>query len=128
MVNGSCMRDRDGLRSGESRRVRRISTGLREKENKRMNLPRFRSYGEYSSSNYGAHCLVFSVGELDIYFSYKTPVAFRAPGYGLVVSANCWGRTTGKHLNWIDDGDKKNRIPRTEFELLLQEASEKVSA
>lgn len=79
-------------------------------------LPEISTYGNYSSENYGAHALVVSVGDLDIYFSYKTPVAFRAPGVGLVVRSNDWGPTTGKHLNAIDGGDKKSRIKGEEFE------------
>ena len=75
----------------------------------------FSSYGDYSSSNYGAHCLVVSLGDLDIYFSYKTPVAFRAPGKMIRVSENLWGPTTGRHLNWINS-DKKERMKRNEFE------------
>ena len=78
-------------------------------------LPNFRTYGSYSSSNCGANALVFSIGEIDVYFSYQTPVAFRGPN-GLRVRENEWGPTTGKHLNWIDGGDKKHRIPGEQFE------------
>ncbi len=85
-------------------------------------LPNFQTYGNYSSSNYGAHALVFSVGDLDVYFSYKTPVAFRHPMTGLIVRSNEWGPTTGKHLNAIDGGNgaKAKRINGTEFEARLR--------
>ena len=85
-----------------------------------MNLPSFENYGEYMSENYGAHSLVFRTPKIDIYFSYKTPVAFNA-GKGLVVRQNDWSSTTGKHLNWIDGGGdaKKKRISGDEFEKLL---------
>lgn len=83
-----------------------------------MQLPTFSTYGNYSSSNYGAHALVFSMGGIDCYFSYKTLVAFRHPDTGLVVRENSWGPTTGKHLNAIDGGDKKARKPAAEFEAL----------
>ena len=86
-------------------------------------LPSIRSYGNYSSSNYGAHTLEVSVGNLTIYFSYKTPVAFHTPGR-LVVSENVWGNTTGKHLNWIDP-DKSKRLDRNEFEKQLAEVMDK---
>jgi len=86
-------------------------------------LPSIRSYGDYSSSNYGAHTLEVSVGNLTIYFSYKTPVAFETPG-NLVVSENVWGCTTGKHLNWICC-DKSKRLDRNEFEKQLAEVMEK---
>lgn len=83
-------------------------------------LPEISSYGEYASGNYGAHSLVVKVGSLTVYFSYHTPVAFRAGGH-LVVRENDWGPTTGKHLNWIDGGDKRSRISGAEFQRLLAE-------
>jgi hypothetical protein len=78
-------------------------------------LPTIRSYGDYASSNYGAHSLEVSVGNLTVYFSYKTPVAFHTPQDGTVCRVNDWAQTTGKHLNWIEP-DKKKRIPSDEFE------------
>jgi hypothetical protein len=83
-----------------------------------MNLPTFSTYGNYSSENYGAHALRFSVGSSEIYFSYKTPVAFFTPETGLVCRVNDWSTTTGKHLNAIEP-DKKKRIPGDKFESLL---------
>ena len=77
-------------------------------------LPSISSYGDYASSNYGAHALRVTIGSLTVYFSYKTPVAFQTP-HGLVCSENVWSTTTGKHLNWIQP-NKKNRIPNAEFE------------
>ena len=88
-------------------------------------LPCWICYGEYRDLKYGAHALMFSLGPLDVYFSYKTPVAFRAPRTGLVVRQNDWGPTTGKHLNWIDGGDKSDkarRIPGPGFERQLAAA------
>lgn len=82
--------------------------------------PSFHNYGQYSSSNYGVHSLVFEVGNLEVWFSYKTPVAFRSSKTGFVISENVWGPTTGKHLNWIDT-DKSKRISRDEFERQLSE-------
>ena len=84
-------------------------------------LPSVSNYGKYSSSNYGVHTLAFEVGELTVYFSYTTPVAFHTPKTGLVVSENVWSRTTGKHLNWIDGGTKKDRIPHEDFTRQLSE-------
>jgi len=79
------------------------------------------SYGNYSSSNYGAHCLEVRVGNLTLYFSYRTVVAFHTSKTGTVVRQNDWGATTGKHLNWIDSGDKKSRVNREVFEQKLNE-------
>lgn len=79
-----------------------------------------RSYGDYKSDNYGAHSLQLHIGNLILWFSYDTVVAFAAPGHLRRVSENCWGPTTGKHLNWIDGGNKSNRLSRTEFEQQLE--------
>lgn len=79
-----------------------------------MKLPVIHNYGNYSSDNYGANSLRVTIGSLTIYFSYRTPVAFRAFGE-FVIRENDWGSTTGKHLNWIDP-DKSVRIPGEEFE------------
>ena len=72
-------------------------------------LPTIRSYGEYKSGNYGAHSLRVDIGTLSLYFSYETVVAFQDVD-GLKVRQNDWSTTTGKHLNWIDGGDKKARL------------------
>lgn len=86
-------------------------------------LPGFRSYGEYSSSNYGVNCMVFDLPNgIDFYYSYQTLVAFRTPEHGLTVCKNTYSNTTGKHLNWIDGGNKATRLDREEFEELLQKA------
>lgn len=75
-----------------------------------------RTYGQYSSSNYGAHALRVNIGSLALWFSYETIVDFNN-GNGARVSQNDWQSTTGKHLNWIDGGNeaKKARLPRAQF-------------
>lgn len=87
-------------------------------------IPTVTNYGNYSSSNYGAHTLCFTDERgFDFYFSYRTCVAFRAGGR-LIVRENVWGPTTGKHLNWIDGGDrdaKLDRISGERFEAMLAE-------
>lgn len=84
-------------------------------------IPTFTSYGEYSSSNYGAHSLRFDLPNgVSFYYSYDTLVAFRSPFSGLVIMKNYWSTTTGKHLNWIHD-DKKLRIDREAFKIKLDE-------
>jgi hypothetical protein len=85
-----------------------------------MELPRISSYGQYSSDNYGAHTLRVELPGITLYFSYHTVIAFRGRTYGLRVSENLWGPTTGKHLNWISD-DKSRRVSREEFERSLKE-------
>lgn len=81
-----------------------------------MSLPTLDSY---AGSNTNAY--VVSIGDVDIYFSYKTPVAFRTPKSGLVVRQNDWGVTTGKHLNAIDGGRKADRVDGGTFERLYNE-------
>lgn len=85
------------------------------------NLPSFRSYGNYSSSNYGAHCLCFTYAHgNDFYFSYDTLIAFRN-GKGLICRQNDWGTTTGKHLNLIQP-NKKSRVDSETFERMFKES------
>jgi hypothetical protein len=86
-----------------------------------MSLPNISSYGNYSSSNYGAHTLRVEIESLTVWFSYSTPIAFRTPGLPIVVRENVWGKTTGKHLNWIDGGRKSDRISTEKFEKLWAE-------
>jgi hypothetical protein len=83
-------------------------------------MPRISGYGQYSSDNYGVNCLKVQFDKLTLWYSYETVIAFRADGE-TVVSENYWQTTTGKHLNWIDNGDKKSRLSRPEFEKQLTE-------
>jgi hypothetical protein len=69
----------------------------------------------------GSNQATVTVGDVDLYFSYETCVAFRAPGYGLVVSENVWGVTTGKHLTAIDGGSKERKAARMNNELFKSE-------
>lgn len=58
------------------------------------------------------------VGNIVLWFSYETIVAYHVPGDGRKVSVNVWGTATGKHLNAIDGGTKDakaERIPHGEF-------------
>ena len=79
-------------------------------------FPSWETYGNYSSDNYGAHTLKFYTDGATYWFSYKTLVAFEPSlGGARVVRHNDWGPTTGKHLNWIDGGDKASRISGDAF-------------
>ena len=84
------------------------------------------NYGSYSSDNYGANSICVQLGNKSIYYSYDTVVAFegynsKGVRFDLTVSENCWGATTGKHLNWIDGGRKDKRLSRDEFLRKLSE-------
>ena len=92
-------------------------------------LPSFRSYGNYSSDNYGAHSLQIDMGPVRVWFSYQTPIAFHVAGHSRVVLKNYWSVTTGKHLNAIDGGDrqaKKQRVDQETFDRLWAEQVEAV--
>lgn len=71
---------------------------------------------EYGGS--GANSMQVTLGrDLDLYFSYKTVIAFRHRGT-LLVRVNDWNTTTGKHLNVIDGGSaaaKKARVSGAVF-------------
>lgn len=82
-------------------------------------LPKFRFYGPGADS-FNGRAVEFTIGPLSIYYSYDTIVAFNYNGKSLTVSKNQWSVTTGKHLNAIDGGNKKQRLPRNEFEARLQ--------
>ena len=56
---------------------------------------------------------------LRVYYSYTTPVALEIDGV-LKVSENQWSVTTGRHLTWIDGGNKKARLKADEFNKLLE--------
>ena len=62
-----------------------------------------------------------TLGNLTIYFSYNTPVACQITGESAVVSVNIWSSTTGRHLQWIDGGDKESRIDNATFTRQLEE-------
>ncbi len=61
-----------------------------------------------------------TVGDVTLYFSYRTCVAFHTNSTGFVVSENIWSKTTGKHLNWICE-DKSKRVSATDFDVLLEQ-------
>ena len=71
---------------------------------------------------YDAESLMFSTSAGKIYFSARTPIAFRAVflGGGLVVRENEWGLITGRHMSWLDGGNYKERIPGNQFMDLLK--------
>lgn len=60
-----------------------------------------------------------TVGDVTVWFSYRSPVGFMSPGTGRVVRENDWGPTTGRHLNWITDGP---RVPGETFNEMLAKA------
>ena len=67
----------------------------------------------------GTNAVCVSIGQIDLYFSYKTVIAFRAPGFGLVISKSHWGPTTGRHLNAISRESEHPRLSPDEFKKTL---------
>jgi hypothetical protein len=57
---------------------------------------------------------------LKVFYSYSTPIALEIDGI-LKVSENQWSMTTAKHLTWIDNGNKKDRLKADEFNQLLKQ-------
>lgn len=84
-------------------------------------MVRFENVNQNSARNFNR----VTVGNITLYFSYETVVAFRTPQTGFVVSENVWSRTTGKHLNWISG--KSDRIPHAEFERKLEIVLENIN-
>ena len=82
-------------------------------------LPSFHTYCRNTTPS---NALCFDLGQLTVWFSYHTPVAFRGNGHSLTVHENVWGPTTGKHLNAIDGGYRAARVSGEEFDKRLQEA------
>jgi hypothetical protein len=72
-------------------------------------------YNENSAKN----ALKIYINRVSFYFSYNTLVGVIYPNENgnaiTAVQVNRWGPTTGKHLNWIDGGDKDERIDETTF-------------
>jgi hypothetical protein len=84
------------------------------------------NYGNYRPDNNRTKCMKIHIGSLTLWFSYRTIVAFKDENVCnvIIVSENAWTRATGKHLNWIDGGDKKSRLPRKTFEELMYKCLE----
>jgi len=75
----------------------------------------------YCKNTQPINALAFDLSNgLTVYFSYKTPIAFRVDGK-TTIRVNEWGPTTGKHLNAID-ADKRLRVDGAIFEARLKDA------
>jgi hypothetical protein len=70
----------------------------------------------------GSNFTRLQIGHKQVWFSYKTPIAFH-DGTRLFARQNDWAQTTGKHLNAVDGGDplaKRDRYPGDEFTRMLK--------
>lgn len=86
-----------------------------------MRLP---SFSNYCTNTTQINALLLDLGSICIWYSYRTPVAFKTLEGERVVRKNDWGPTTGKHLNSIDGGDKKSRVSGDVFKDLLRKGLE----
>lgn len=87
-------------------------------------LPTVRSYGHYQGQNYGVNALHVTIGDLELFYSYDTIIAFAChavDGGQVVVCQNLYSTTTGKHLNAICT-NKKTRLPHEAFMAQLRSA------
>lgn len=60
------------------------------------------------------------LNDLEINFSYETPISFKLDGKERRTRQNDWSTTTGKFLNELEP-DKKKRIDGATFEKELNE-------
>ena len=86
-----------------------------------MRIPTVASYRSRRDSDDPNASVITDSNNRDWYYSYTTLVAFRSLATGLVVHKNDWSRTTGSHLNAIDD-DHSKRVDSEEFSRLLIDA------
>lgn len=49
----------------------------------------------------GNNFYTVKIANLRVWYSYKTPIAYKYDGEPVMVSKNMWSRTTGKHINQI---------------------------
>lgn len=71
-------------------------------------MPRLRKIGN--------NFVAVELGDKTVWFSYETPIAFYTPKTGDVIRQNEWSATTGKHLNYLDGGDKAAKDLRVNAE------------
>ena len=66
------------------------------------------------------------LNDLEIYFSYETPVGFNnRKTNAWAVRKNDWGSTTGKLLNYLEP-NKKRRVEGEVFEKMLAKELKKI--
>jgi len=62
------------------------------------------------------------IGDLRLFYSYETCVAFKETGGSWVVSENIWSATTGRHIMTETGVNPAGRLPHQEFTEALSEA------
>lgn len=92
------------------------------KSPRKLDLPEFEFYYQGTSGVDRPNALRFISNGISYWFSYQTLVAFYSPKTGRVVHENVWSKTTGRHLNVIDGGNKAARVNAERFAELLEVA------
>lgn len=64
--------------------------------------------------------IVYLGADFRIAFSYQTAVGVYRTGKGWLVAESQWGPTTGKHLNYLDGGDKSARVPVEDIATIIE--------
>lgn len=65
-----------------------------------------------------------SMGDVTVWFSYETPIAFEVKGEGIIVSRNVFGSTTGKHINFVKgEAEDVTQVGEVEFRVRLESAT-----
>lgn len=66
-----------------------------------------------------------TIGDVTLWFSYQTVIAFHSPATKFVVSENLWANTTGRHINQATqravgaNATPHTRTERSAFERIL---------
>lgn len=89
-----------------------------------MNTPDIRDYARITPIMPNFNFV--RIGQIQIWFSYETVIAFGVVGDVPKVRENEWGPTTGKHMNHIGV-PAKSRIEGAEFERLFCEFADAVN-
>ncbi|MFW6129862.1 MAG: hypothetical protein ACOC56_01685 [Atribacterota bacterium] len=72
-----------------------------------------------SIKNLDRNFMLVTMGDVSVWFSYETPVAFLKQGQKKVVRKNEWSTTTGKHINKLEP-DKNKRVDGKVFISMLK--------
>jgi len=67
------------------------------------------------------NCLGVEIGDLTVYFSYRTPIAFKIKPKKKYICENIWGKTTEKHMAYIKAGQTNTiELKRDDFKEKLK--------
>lgn len=83
-------------------------------------MVRVECYGR-RGGRYNGRAIRVDLGNVTIWFSYTTPIAFQKGNGPIVARANDWGHTTGRHLDYVGV-DREDRVDGEEFVELLNKA------